>query len=247
MSTAVVRCSASPGIKSNPLLAPGNWSPSYKTNWSALCDDFEQQLFEIECLLFMKMSSPRIQSRANGLCIANPARCAFEFKHSPLLVFYELTRSCDLVCLHCRACAQREPAPDELKSVHSHQLINEIASFPTAPLLVFTGGDPFKRRDLLELVQHAADVGLEVAVTPSATPLVTKAALQALQQAGASRIAVSLDGPDAVSHDGFRGVVGSFQRTLEIIDDAGALGLPVQVNTTVTPGNCAASRNSPNC
>ena len=167
----------------------------------------------------------------------NSARRAFDFKRSPLLVFYELTRSCDLVCLHCRACAQREAAPDELQSVHAHQLIDEIASFPTVPLLVFTGGDPLKRRDLPELVRHAANVGVEVAVTPSATPLVTRSALEALQRSGASRIAVSLDGPDAGSHDGFRGVRGSFQRTLEIMEDCSDLDLPVQVNTTITPGN----------
>jgi radical SAM protein len=153
------------------------------------------------------------------------------------LVFYELTRACDLVCLHCRACAQRDPAPDELSTALSHTLLDQIASFPTAPLLVFTGGDPFKRRDLVELVNHATCLGLEVAVTPSATPLVTPQALKALWHAGISRIAVSLDGPDAASHDRFRGVAGSFRRTLDIIHDARTLGLPVQVNTTVTPHN----------
>lgn len=175
--------------------------------------------------------------------IAAPARSSpprpriADFHHSPLLVFYELTRACDLVCLHCRACAQRDPAPDELSTAHSRALLSQIAEFPATPLVVFTGGDPFKRRDLAELVQHATCLGIDVAVTPSATPLVTPAALTKLRHAGASRIAVSLDGPDAASHERFRGVSGSFQRTLDIIQDARTLGLPVQVNTTITPHN----------
>src|SRR5262245_4517285 len=160
-----------------------------------------------------------------------------DFAFSPLLVFYELTRACDLVCLHCRACAQRSAAADELTTNQSRALLKEIAAFPIPPLLVLTGGDPFKRPDLIELTDHAASLGLDVAVTPSATPLVTRDRLAALRDAGASRIAVSLDGPDHHSHDRFRGVAGSFQRTLEIIHDARSVGFPVQVNTTVTPLN----------
>jgi radical SAM protein len=160
-----------------------------------------------------------------------------DFARSPLLLFYELTRACDLVCLHCRACAQRAPAGDELSTTQSRSLLAEIATFPSAPLIVFTGGDPFKRRDLVELTDHATSLGLEVAVTPSATPLVTRDRLTVLRGAGAGRIGVSLDGPDCESHDRFRGVAGSFQRTLEIIQDARSVGFPVQVNTTVTTQN----------
>jgi radical SAM protein with 4Fe4S-binding SPASM domain len=121
--------------------------------------------------------------------------------------------------------------------MQSRRLLEEIATFPVAPLVVFTGGDPFKREDLIELVDHAASLDLEVAVTPSATPLVTRDRLSALRDAGAARIAVSLDGPDRESHDRFRGVAGSFRRTLAIIEEARSLGFPVQVNTTVTPLN----------
>jgi radical SAM protein len=168
-------------------------------------------------------------------CSAGPR--ARDFSTSPLLVFYELTRACDLVCLHCRACAQREPAADELSTADSRELLEQLASFPVPPLVVFTGGDPFKRLDLPELAALGVQLGLEVAITPSATPLVTPAALAKLRDAGVARIAVSLDAPDADSHDRFRGVRGSFQRTLEIIEDAREVGFPVQVNTTLTPGN----------
>jgi radical SAM protein len=173
-----------------------------------------------------------------GTSSTTPNRpAARDFDTSPLLVFYELTRACDLVCLHCRACAQREPAPDELSTAQSYGLLAQLAAFPVPPLLVFTGGDPFKRRDLVPLAAQAVRLGMEVAVTPSATPLVTRAALGELAREGVARIAVSLDGPDAESHDRFRGVRGSFARTLEIIQDAHEVGFPVQVNTTITPGN----------
>jgi radical SAM protein len=160
-----------------------------------------------------------------------------DFARGPLLVFYELTRACDLVCLHCRACAQAAPAADELSSRDSRALLRQLADFPTLPLVVLTGGDPFKRPDLEALVRYAVRLGMQVAVTPSATPLVTHGALARLWRAGLSRLAVSLDGPDAEGHDRFRGVAGSFDRTLQIIRDARGLGLPVQVNTTLTPDN----------
>lgn len=174
---------------------------------------------------------------STSMTTSAPARPTPNFATSPMLVFYELTRACDLVCLHCRACAQRAPADDELTTMQSRALLEQIATFPVKPLVVFTGGDPFKRTDLIELADHASGLRLELAVTPSATPLVTRAKLAALRHAGVGRIAVSLDGPDRETHDRFRGVAGSFQRTLEIIRDARKVGFPVQVNTTVTPQN----------
>lgn len=160
-----------------------------------------------------------------------------DFDDSPMLVFYEVTRACDLVCQHCRACAQAQPDPNELSIDQSRQLIDQLTEFPKPPMLVLTGGDPLKRADLFELVEHAIGRSLEVSVTPSATPLVTTAALKRLQDAGISRLGISLDGADAATHDAVRGVVGSFDRTREIINDANDLGIPVQVNTTITLGN----------
>ncbi len=160
-----------------------------------------------------------------------------DFAHSPFVVFYELTQACDLVCEHCRACAQPLRDPDELSEAQSRGLIDELARFPRPPLLVFTGGDPLKRPDVYDLVEHGVARGLEVAMTPSATPLVTAEALERLHDAGLHRLAVSLDGVDAATHDAFRGVAGSFARTREIMADARRLGLPLQANTTVTATN----------
>lgn len=159
------------------------------------------------------------------------------FDQSPVLVFYEVTRACDLVCQHCRACAQPRVHPHELGPERAEQLLGELASFPRPPLLVLTGGDPFKRADLEAIVRRARAVGLTVALTPSATPLVTHEALARLREAGVSRVALSLDGADAVTHDAFRGVPGSYARTFEILATARGLGIALQVNTTITRSN----------
>lgn len=162
---------------------------------------------------------------------------ARDFDQSPFVLFYEVTRACDLVCRHCRACAQTKAHPDQLSTLRAKRLIEQIARFPRPPLLVFTGGDPLKREDIFDLVNHAREVDLTTAMTPSATPLVTVEALARLQRSGVSRLAMSLDGVDAPTHDAFRGAAGSYDRTFRIMADARAIGLPLQVNTTVTQRN----------
>jgi radical SAM protein len=159
------------------------------------------------------------------------------FDRSPLIVFFETTRACDLVCLHCRACAQRSAAPGELTTETALALVDRLAAFPDPPMLVLTGGDPFKRSDLFELIDRAVANGLETAITPSATPLVTREAIGRLRDAGIARMALSLDGADAATHDRMRGVTGSFDQTLRILDDARRAGIPLQINTTLTPRN----------
>jgi MoaA/NifB/PqqE/SkfB family radical SAM enzyme len=162
-----------------------------------------------------------------------PSRGAPNFHQSPLLVFYETTRACDLACRHCRANAEPDCHPDELSTAAALRVLRDVASFPTPPLLVLTGGDPLKRRDVFELIRFARDSGLRVAMTPSATPLVTRDVILQLEEAGLHRLAISLDGADAATHDAFRQVRGSFARTLQIAHDAINAGLPVQINTTV--------------
>jgi radical SAM protein len=152
-------------------------------------------------------------------------------------MFYEVTRSCDLLCKHCRACAQPNRHPYELKPAESLALITQIASFRKPPVLVLTGGDPMKRTDIYDLVKHCVDSGLNTAMTPSATPLVTRDAVRRLRDAGLSRLAVSLDSSEESVHDDFRGVPGSFKRTLDIMGFARDAGLPLQVNTTISKRN----------
>ena len=91
-----------------------------------------------------------------------------------------------------------------------------------------------RRPDLAELVRYAADAGLTVALTPSGTAAATPARLAALKDAGLSRVAVSLDGPTPETHDAFRGVRGSYAWTMRIIEAAIELGLPLQINSTIS-------------
>ena len=161
----------------------------------------------------------------------------YDFNRAPLMFYYEVTQACDLVCKHCRASAQEEPAPGELTNEQSKALIDQVASFPRPPMTVMTGGDPLKRADLFDLVRHAVSAGLHVALTPSATPLATREAFQQAREAGVSALGISLDGADAQTHDAFRGWEGSFQRTLRMLADARELQFPVQVNTTITKRN----------
>jgi len=169
----------------------------------------------------------------------HPNRHRRKFDESPLLVFYGLTQDCDLACLHCRACAQTGAHQSELTTTESLTLIDQLTAFPDPPTLVLTGGDPFKRDDLFSLIEHAAVQGLEVSITPSTTPLLTPQALRQLKRAGNSRMAVSLDGADAETHDRMRGVPGSYQRTLEILIEAAICEIPTQVNTTLTSANAS--------
>jgi AdoMet-dependent heme synthase len=158
------------------------------------------------------------------------------FAETPFMVFWETTQACDLACKHCRADARPERDPEELTRAEGFRQLEDVHAMG-CPLVVLTGGDPAKRPDLLDLVRHGSALGLRVALTPSATPLVTRALLEQLADAGLARLAVSLDGATAASHDGFRGVTGSFARTFEILRDARAAGLTLQVNTTVTGWN----------
>ena len=158
-----------------------------------------------------------------------------DFSRAPFLVIWEVTRACALACVHCRADAIPCRDPRELSTAEGLALIDQVRAFgEPAPLLVLTGGDPMRRPDLAAFVRYAADAGLTVALTPSGTAAATKKRLAELKDAGLSRVAVSLDGPDAASHDAFRRVRGSYDWTMRIIDDAVDLGLPLQINTTIT-------------
>jgi radical SAM protein len=159
-----------------------------------------------------------------------------DFNLSPFTIIWEVTRACDLLCVHCRASAQALRNPRELTTEEGFRLLSQIKEFGD-PVFVLTGGDPMKRLDIFELIAEAKRIGLRVAITPSATPLVTRDALFRLKDLGISRLAISLDGPNAAVHDRFRRVDGSFARTLDILHDASEAGIPLQVNTTVTQRN----------
>jgi radical SAM protein len=165
-----------------------------------------------------------------------PTLAEVDFDQSPFVVIWETTQACDLACLHCRASAVPRRDPRELSTDEAKQLVDTIRRFGR-PLLVLTGGDPLKRPDAVEIVRYGVDAGLRVALTPSGTPLMTPEVLAALHDAGMSRLAVSLDGATAERHDGFRGVAGSFDWTIRMLETARSLGLSTQINTTISRHN----------
>ncbi len=166
----------------------------------------------------------------------NPQINTIDFDERPFIAIWEVTQACDLACVHCRASAQPDRHPMELSTDEGKHLIDQIAAFKV-PVFVLTGGDPIKRPDLFELIGHARSIGVRVSLTPSATPLLTRNVVVRLKEAGLARLAVSMDGASADTHDAFRGMSGSFARTLDVIRWANGIGLPVQINTTFSRRN----------
>jgi AdoMet-dependent heme synthase len=158
-----------------------------------------------------------------------------DFNQRPFTVIWETTRACDLACLHCRAEANPQQNSEELSFAEAQRLIGSLKAFGRPfPILVLTGGDPAKRADIFDIISYARDQGLRVAMTPSATPLITYDMVRRFAEAGLVRLALSLDGKDAMTHDSFRGVAGSFARTMQILDWCDEVGLETQIHTTVT-------------
>jgi len=167
-----------------------------------------------------------------------PGEYDIDFNERPYIAIWEVTQACDLACVHCRACAQPKRHPLELSTDEGKRLIDQIGEMKV-PVFVLTGGDPIKRPDLFELIEHATKTGVRVSLTPSATPLLTREIVHRLKRCGLARLAVSLDGSNREVHDTFRGMSGSFDRTMEAIEWANEVGLPVQINTTFSRTNYA--------
>jgi radical SAM protein len=166
----------------------------------------------------------------------NPQINTTDFNERPFIAIWEVTQACDLACVHCRASAQPDRHPMELSTDEGKKLIDQIAALKV-PVFVLTGGDPIKRPDLFELIWYARSVGVRVSLTPSATPLLTRDVIVRLKEAGLARLAVSMDGASAETHDAFRGMSGSFARTLDAVRWANEVGLAVQINTTFSRRN----------
>jgi len=159
-----------------------------------------------------------------------------DFSEAPFLVIWEVTRACDLACVHCRASADPYRHPDELTTEEGFRLLDKIREFGD-PIMIFTGGDPLKRPDLFELIEHSVKMGLRTTLSPSPTPLLTPEAIRRFKDSGVARISISVDGWDATSHDNFRMVPGSFERALLALGEAQRVGLSTQINTTVSRHN----------
>jgi len=154
------------------------------------------------------------------------------------LIAWEVTRSCNLACKHCRAEAHTEPYEGELSTSEAKALID---TFPEVgnPIIIFTGGDPMMRADVYELISYATAKGLRCVFSPNGTLITAANALQ-LKEAGVQRCSISIDGADAKSHDDFRGVQGAFADSMRGISFLKDAGLDFQINTTVTKDNLSS-------
>ena len=152
------------------------------------------------------------------------------------ILAWEVTRACNLACRHCRASAQDCPHPDELSAAEGLAFIDELAGLETPPMLIFTGGEPLLRADIYDLADYARKRGVNAVMAPNGTLLDADAAAR-LKDCGIMRCSISLDGPDAARHDALRGVPGAFERALDGIAALKAVGMPFQINTTVTRAN----------
>jgi AdoMet-dependent heme synthase len=153
----------------------------------------------------------------------------------PRVIAWEVTRSCNLSCAHCRASAVRGPYEGELSTGECLSLVDQIADF-ASPILILTGGDPLMRGDIFDIAAHAKARGLRVVMSPNGT-LITPEVAARMHEIGIGRISVSIDFPTAAEHDAFRGVPGAFAGAVRGIENALAASVEVQINSTITKLN----------
>jgi heme b synthase len=151
------------------------------------------------------------------------------------MVAWELTRNCNLSCLHCRASAVDRPYKVELTTEECKGVMDEIAAF-SSPIIILTGGEPLLRADILELAGYGTGLGLRLVLATNGTLLHKRQAIL-LKEAGIKRISLSIDGKDKKGHDRLRGVNGSFDGAITAAKVLEDIGMPFQINTTVTPFN----------
>jgi heme b synthase len=150
----------------------------------------------------------------------------------PRVIAWEVTRSCNLACVHCRASAVHGPYEGELTTSEALALVDQIAGF-AEPILILTGGDPLMRGDIFAIAAHAIERGLTTVMSPNGT-LVTPEVARRMREVGIRRISVSIDFPTAAEHDDFRGVPGAFDGAVRGVANALAAGVEVQINSTIT-------------
>jgi heme b synthase len=155
--------------------------------------------------------------------------------HPLRMVAWELTRSCNLACVHCRASAERGPYSGELSTKECFRMMDEIASVGK-PVLILTGGEPLLRTDIFELARYGSGKGFRMVMATNGT-LITEETIREMKASGIQRISISLDGPNAKTHDSFRTVNGAFEGALRGVEMAKKGGLEFQINTTITQAN----------
>ncbi len=161
-----------------------------------------------------------------------PKKSSLILPNTLRMIAWEVTRRCNLSCLHCRASSERGPYEGEFSTEECFRLLDEIASF-SSPVIILTGGEPYLREDIFEIASYGDKKGLRMVLATNGT-LATDEIAKKTRESGIKRISISLDGPDTESHDSFRGVPGAFEGSLKGIEIFKKAGVEFQINTTIT-------------
>jgi len=151
------------------------------------------------------------------------------------LVAWEVTRNCNLNCVHCRAAATMGPYEGELDTAACLKLVDQIA-LVGQPIVILTGGEPLLRPDIFDIARYGTEKRLRIVMAPNGT-LITESVAHQMADAGIKRISISLDGATREVHDRFRGTKGAWDGSLNGIEMAKAAGIEFQINTTITKSN----------
>ncbi|MEN6620663.1 MAG: heme b synthase [Smithella sp.] len=157
------------------------------------------------------------------------------------MIAWEVTRSCNLNCVHCRAASRLGPYPGELSSAKCLSLIDEIAAV-ASPVIILTGGEPLLRSDIFDLASYGTKKGLRMVMATNGT-LVDQSTVREMITSGIQRVSISIDGPNAESHDAFRGESGAFDGAMRGIDAMKSMEMEFQINTTITAANLHEIKN----
>lgn len=149
-----------------------------------------------------------------------------------------MTKACDLACKHCRASAITEALPDEMTLDESLKFLEQVTEFGKPyPVVILTGGDVMKKKGLEKILEHANELGIPISMSPSATPLINEDSVKLMKKYNVRSLSLSLDGSKKETHDWLRGVDGTFDRTLNLIDYLISNNFTLQVNTVVFQRN----------
>ncbi len=150
------------------------------------------------------------------------------------VVVWNVTRRCNLKCVHCYSHSEDCDYPDELSLTEGISLIDDLAEFGS-PVVLFSGGEPLIRRDILDLIEHAVSRKMRAVLSTNGT-LITSAVATKLKKIGLSYVGISLDGLESV-HDAFRGIPGTFGRVMTAIRNCQEVGLKVGLRFTINRRN----------
>ncbi len=151
------------------------------------------------------------------------------------LVAWEIARSCNLYCAHCRASATNQQYQDELSTEECFRVIDQILEVGR-PIIILTGGEPLIREDVFEIAGYAVSQGLRVAMGTNGT-LINDEVAARLKAVPIPRVAISIDFPDASLEDDFRGQTGAFEKAMQGIEACRRAGVGIQINSTITKLN----------